>query len=259
MSIQRFIRPEYLAIYVSIFAVILSQFPPVYQIFATSNPAIVLERYVTVGHNLGRTVLFVPVTISNTGGRPLIVSKVECVLEAVDSSSLWNAPAQSYIDKRSISPNSPAVELPIGQLLVRENQRWQEAVLCYKLPDLRQNRAAQLIYSETNQFISDTISNRSPADQSLVELPASVVDSAMQELNRNFDLKPGDYRLSVRLLTAKSTILAEHSARLSLDQSEIDRLRNMRRHYQFGYGISVPHPNNLDKLYKTLEFYEVGT
>ncbi len=70
----RYLKPEFLAVYVSLVAVLLSQFPPIYQLFSKAEPSIVLDRFVTIGHNLGRKILYVPITISNTGDKSLVVS-----------------------------------------------------------------------------------------------------------------------------------------------------------------------------------------
>ena len=148
-------------------------------------------------------------------------------MESGDLSYSWIADAQSYIDKRSLSSTSPSIELPIGQLLVKENQNWQEAIVCFDIPDPQQSNEAQAIFSATNDFLSQAVSKRSPLDQGYIELPSEIIGKAIKEFERNFDLRAGDYQIAIRLLSAEKEILAEDSAKVSLTQPEVDRVMSV--------------------------------
>lgn len=253
LEIPKYLKPEYLAIYVSLFAVILSQFPPIYQIFSKPKPAIVLQQQATFTHNIGRTVINLPVTISNTGSKSLLISKVECNLEKLDSDYKWTANAQSYFDKNNISPLSPPVELPIGELLVDQNQRWQETIICYKIPSPAQIDIAQSILSSTNRYLSEANANRHPNDQRWIELPEKIIDSAVQEFSKNFKLEAGDYKLSVRLISKSEETLAIHSGEMSISQSEIDRVKDVKKDYKYGFELNSPASHN-SSIFKALIF-----
>ena len=64
---KKFFSTDYLGVYIAGAALVLSQLPPLYQLFGASNVDLKFGREIEFSHHLGRLQVFVPLSFANTG------------------------------------------------------------------------------------------------------------------------------------------------------------------------------------------------
>jgi hypothetical protein len=87
---KKFFSTDYLGVYIAGAALVLSQLPPLYQWFGTSNVDLKLGREIEFSHNLGRVHVFVPLSFANTGTEHATIESISCELLHSDTNDIWN-------------------------------------------------------------------------------------------------------------------------------------------------------------------------
>lgn len=241
----RFLKPDFLAVYVALIALVLSQLPPLYTITQKPKLKIDFSDYVVITHLLGRTSTLVPISISNTGNGSSLISKVDCSLTTA-TGSVISFVASDYATYQPVPGVSQStVFRPIGSVLLKSDERWTEVISCVELPTSGELELASNIVGEWTDYFALITQRPDFNPQQRYEFPPESVQRATDAMRDRFGLEVGEYTITIRLSDEDGKTILEQSSKLIISQSDVDRLLSHSEQYKFGIGINFPVPNHL--------------
>ncbi|PJI91283.1 hypothetical protein BC777_0107 [Yoonia maricola] len=241
---KRFFSPDLLAVYLAGTAIILSQLPPIYQLFQKPEAEITADGWLSITHALGRPQVYLPVTVSNDGSATLTVEEISCSLMNLDNGNIWPMKVTSFVDQSTVQQFQPAREIPIGRLRVLPNSRWSETVHCAVNPTADQLSRLQLIGLQMTDYLNSQ-PRVIPATSEPVEFPQDIWMPAQDMFEEAFILEVGSYAIEISILTDEAISSSHVSSSFILDASDISILRRHLDQYKYGGGVIFPIPNSL--------------
>lgn len=243
LSLRRFFSADFLAVYVATIALFLSQLPPVYELISKPQPAISIDGWASVSQILGRIQLYVPVTITNDGGRVLNIEKLNCSLINEQAQKDWPMGAITYVEKLTNQPNIAAPEQPFGRLRLGSNERWSHTIHCATPMSPEQQTLFQKISREMSQYIRSQ-PPISPTDPQFV-FPEHIWMIGYKEFESVFDLSSGQYSITLSIEDADGGIVEFEPYHFVLEDNDIEMLQAQASDIRFGAGILFPTMSNL--------------
>ncbi len=242
--LRGFLAAEMLAFYAALLAVILSQLPPLYEIFEKAKAEISMDGWVTISHGLGQPRAMLPITISNDGSATLIVDSINCELINIATKKTWKMKAVTYVDQSSVQPFVQTREIPLGRLRRVPNSQWSETIHCVTQPSPAQVEAYQSIFMEMTDYLN-SLPRLSP-DSPAVVFPDEIWTKAREQFEVNFGLTPGDYVIKLSIFGDLNEEASHTSNKFQVSRGDITKLKRHVNSYKFGGGIIVPGNGSYD-------------
>lgn len=223
---------EFWSAVAAVIAIILSQLPPIYLWFRPRRLEVEVHSRVQVTHKVGNPNLSMFVSVRNTGGRELRISKIQIALSR-DNISLGTFPAQNYFE----NPSSQSSVLFVPYSL-KPDETWAHATTFLNFFD----RTTEKIYRESESALKADIRKKLDArpkkDEQPVVAEQALVTPFLTLFDRLFVWLPGEYVAELSVLTESSTVSFSRKYRFTLYESDCAELRSHVEDYKFGGGLS---------------------
>lgn len=219
------------AVVVAAIAILLSQLPPVHQLL--KKPMIDFELYskIIITHKVGNPNLQLHLLISNIGGRKVRIKNIDASIER-DGIRIVILPAQNYLQ----NPNDQSTVLftsfslnpgedwghiiNLLNFFGREDEKQYRELEAKMLADFRKKHA------EIKEEPKDPI-----------ELESQNVQPFHDFFKRHFIWLPGEYKLTVNILTDQESANISKSFRFTVFESHSDQLKAITEQFKYGGGI----------------------
>lgn len=232
--------PEFWSTVIAVFALILSQLPPVRELIKPRELRIFVPENLGLSHYMGNLQMWIFLALYNTGGRNLTAQKIECVIIGEDGPP-WRLPAQTYTPTLSQSaPGQPPPELLMGWISLKPDESWAQTIRFYKVWSIKEEEDVTEISANIRNDINAKIKLKPPFDTKLVEAEAELVKRARDFFEKKFTLTKGSYRLLIAALSEKNEVLRIRGFDFTLFDHQIRSLRAPADDYKLGWGIYSP-------------------
>jgi hypothetical protein len=221
---------EFWTAIVAVLALVLSQIPPLYQLFGTAKLSMEVYPRIGIGHKVGYPNMQVGIVLSNSGSRP---AKVRRILITIlrEGTVVATLPAQMYAPE-----SEPSKQLLFAGFKIKPNEDRTHSINFFM--DLQRNQEREL--SEPTLIImNDIVAKRSKQENKdvLVEADPVNVQPFHQMLLKNFLWLEGEYSMSIRVESSDAKVFTVKRFRFTLYESDSSQLRNYESRYKYGEGI----------------------
>lgn len=232
--------PEFWSTVIAVFALILSQLPPVRELIKPRELRIFVPELLGLSHYLGNIQIYAFLAMYNTGGRSLTIQKIECVIICEDGVPL-RLPAQTYIPSLSQSSSGQQPpELQMGWISLKPEENWAQTVRFYKVWSVKEEEDVADIGAHIRSDINAKLKQRTTFDNSPVLADPALVKQAQDFFDKKFFLTKGSYKLLITALSEKNEVLRVRGFDFTLFDNQIRSLRAPADDYKFGWGIYLP-------------------
>ena len=219
------------AVIVSLVAIILSQIPPIHLLLKKAAIDIELYSKISITHKVGNPNLQLHLQISNTGGSKIRVKEINASISR-DNNHITNLPVQNYL--RDPNDTSPMFFTSFSLL---PNQEWSHIINLLNFYN-RENENHYRAIEEA--MVNDFNTKRALVQEDtneLIELSPDVVHPAHDFFERNFIWLPGEYKLTLNVLTDNDSANISKDFRFTIFESHSSRQRTITDQYKYGGGI----------------------
>lgn len=233
---------------IALLALILSQLPPVRQLFKGKKLRMSIADVVQFTHYFGNTNLSLWIDLENVGAKTITIKRINCFLRRQEQ-TLQVLTARTFWLTESLSREKP-IQLPLPEIGLKPGERWSGYLLFWDT-----KAWSKAIESKIKSVISkmrDDISSKDAIrDKEMSALPSEnrqLVEanpSIMQEINeilRNLKkIEEGEYEIYV---AAYETI--DHSPLkilgfdLTIFENDAREIFKDIKDYKFGFGVHLP-------------------
>lgn len=237
---------------IAFLALILSQIPPLRVVFKGIKIKATTTDQISLSHFLGNINLTFFLSIYNTGGRSVSISKIDCVIKSVNNSLCLHLPAQRYYSRQPPSqPNQQILEYFIGIIPLKPEETWSETVHCFSLWTQKEEEQVNNLISKIRSDIWEK-KKKFPDPNVWVEANENDVIEARDFFENKFNLKKGNYYLLVAIISESDKVLTTCGYNFSLYDNNIHNLRACTGKYKYGEGIYFPSSDPLAVIYPKL-------
>lgn len=221
---------EFWTAVVAVLALVLSQMPPLYQLFGNAKLSMEVYPRIAIGHKVGYPNMQLGIALSNSGGG---LAKIKRIIITVlrEGTTVATLPAQLYAPE-----SEPSKQLLFAGFKIKSNEDRTHIINFYM--DLQRNQERELS-EKTLAIMNDIVAKRSKQENKdvLVEADSVNVQPFHQMLTRNFVWLEGEYTMNIRVESSDKEVMAEKTFRFTLYESDANQLRNYESTYKFGEGI----------------------
>ncbi len=227
--------PAIWSVVISFIAIILSQLPPVRDLFRGTKINIKIPETFQLYHHLGNTNISIFIDIHNIGGRNVIIDKIQCIFVDVDH-RYQILPAHSYVSRDALDLNGNSLEYPISRIILRPEERWHETMRCFKFwSESDEELVNQLMLDMRND-----IESQPRIENKLIEAKTDIVNRVTNFFNSHFFLHKGNYHLLIVAFSEDNIPLEIKGYEFTLFENHLRALVSHVDDYKYGFGILFP-------------------
>jgi len=229
------------AVVVAAAALILSQLPPLHQLFRKAKLDIEPYSRIHIGHKVGNPNVSLHLILTNVGGRSVRVKSITLTIRR-DGKEVSLLPAQAYFQ----NPNDKSTVL-FTAFSLKPREEWVHVVSFLNFF----SREDEKKYKESDSKLRAAISEKRKAlgeKNQLVEAESELVVPFIEMFNQKFIWHPGEYQVQINVLAANSNVSLQKNYRLTLFETDAAELIKAKDDYKLGDGIfwdSGNHPGVL--------------
>jgi hypothetical protein len=237
-----------LSLVISLLAVVLSQFHPLYTFLDKPKLAGAVNPEIMVTHSWGGISLNLYLRLANTGRATGTVNRVEMFLEKAEPTSYRKRlPVNWYVSTpATLAPGETQTQLPFGPHDIAPDGRWENFVIAFEpFAKDQQNHITNLVQEMQKQLNAQM--HAPHPDKTLYPAePFHVDDKLFDEISRfvhknlaGFGL--GEYNLLVMFWDDKSEKPFSVSCySFSVFEADVQSMENVVDQYRTGNGIILP-------------------
>jgi hypothetical protein len=219
-------------------ALVLSQFPPLRELFRRARIKINSAELFQLFHNLGNTHLIMFLDIHNVGGQAITIDRLLCCISD-ENNNVWALPAQSYISRQVFDQNSGfSPEFPVGRIVLKPGDAWYERTRFYQLWNETDEEKSNEIILDIRNDITSKVSPET--NGSWIEADSGFVQKATQFFEQNFKLHKGNYKIVIVALSEDDSPISLRGYEFTLYENHIRTLKSYTEEYKYGGGIYLP-------------------
>ena len=241
-----FLDWSFWAVIVSVFAIALSQLPPVIQWFKGPRLDIELYSRMAITHKVGNPNLHLHIIITNVGGINLRVKAITIRIKR-DDKFIFSLPAQSFL----IGPNDKSSVL-FTPVRLKPLEDWSHIVIFLNFFDRQDERRYRKIEWDLR---SDIQAKGIDPKLELHEADFKNVEPALKFFEEKFNWLAGEYEMSVT--TTADKVECEKIYRFAIFESQSEELKALSNLYKYGDGIYWEH--NVVSKFISVELHEIVT
>jgi hypothetical protein len=231
-------------IIVSIVAVTLSQFKPLYVYFEKPKIDLIVGQRISFYEKWGNLGMNVFLQIPNTGNVGTTIEKVAFYISSLDSDYSRYLPGQSYYLKPETLEEVQRVnQIPLSNIFIEKQSVWNSFINSY----LEANKATQMKIEELTLAVGQDIMSKLEPDGDIVFIEDDLYDQIIDFVRDNLDsLSIGEYQLLAmgwKQNDNNPSIMKAYS--FSIYESDLQRFKNKEQEYLSGAGILYPIVNPL--------------
>ena len=223
---------------VALFALALSQLPPITLLFRRQNLEVEVHSRILITHSIGNPIVGMLVSIRNTGGRQLRIRSLQIVLTR-DQKPLAKFMAESYLE--TPSSTFPVLMAPFS---LKPEETWSHMTHFFNLFD----RATEKLCRESVSVFKEDIQKKRSANQDLkdhelVEADSKLVTPFITIFEKFYVWENGEYVAELIVDTEKKGITFHKKYRFTLFESDTADLKKYKEDYKFGLGTAYSDKN----------------
>jgi hypothetical protein len=218
---------------VSIFAIILSQLPPLRVLFRRGKLDTEAYSRVALMHKIGNPIAQLHLIISNAGPREVKVKGIELHFKR-DTEDRFALPAQNYLQ-----PPSGSDAVLLTSFKIKPDEEWEHAVNFFSVPSRKEEK-------DYRQFEANLRRDIAAKRQVLADKNDIVVadQENVQPLIKIFEDKfrwfAGEYSLTLQIQTEPAKASVSKQYRITLFESDYEELKDYCDDYKYGWGVFLP-------------------
>ncbi len=226
---------KFWSVVISLFALVLSQLPPVHIMIRKANLDFEVYSRIFITHKIGNPNLQVHVILRNLGGRTIRVKKIRGKVLR-DGDEVMNLPAQSYI----ADPMNNQFRL-LTSFNIKPDEEWGHNVSFLNYFD----RNYEEKYREAEVLLASDIFERKQAalpGSGLVTVDEQLVKPFNELFEKHFNWLPGDYIIELSVETDNTKVDVVKKYRFIMFESLTDNLKKHKEGFSSGATICWESP-----------------
>lgn len=222
----------------SALAIALSQLPPVRQWFNPGKLAMELTDRVWITHMMGFPNAQIFLSLRNVGGRQVRVNRVFIDLARHDK-ALCTIGVQNYL-----APESSKELILMLPFNLAPGQEWAHRVNAFEALVAKEDRDLGRIRAALKASIGTKVREfraQHPGAEinTLLEADADVLAPVMDLFRKKFMWEPGEYTLTVRIVTTQDSHNLQQAYRFTVYEADSQELRDYAKDYKYGFGAAL--------------------
>lgn len=231
-AIPFYSNPAVWAVFVSVFAVFLSQMPPIKAWFKKAKLDLEVYSKISITHKVGNPNLQLHLIITNIGGRKVRIKDITVFLSR-DKKDLVSLPAQNYLQNQN-DPNT----LLFTTFSLLPNQEWAHIANFLNFFEREEEKEYQNFHGEMVADYSEKAKNlKDESAGHLIEHPKDLNVKALEFFNSKFVWQSGEYLMKVNVTTTESRANVSKEYRFTMFESHTEQLKEITKEYKLGGGI----------------------
>lgn len=230
---------QFWAAVIACLALILSQLPPMRFWLRPRKLIVEVHSKVEATHKVGNPNVGLFVSILNRSWRDLRLKSMSVTVSR-DGAQIGVYRAQSYFE--NLKDSTQVLLVPFT---LRPGESWAHTTGFWNELD----RATEKHFRECEAALSNQIrariNERAEGDNDWVLADQELVDPFLAMFNRFFIWEPGEYTLALSVTAEPKSASFEGKYRFTIFESDADELRASTENFKYGFGISIPKPNNV--------------
>lgn len=228
---MRFLKPDFLAVFVATLALVASQFPPAWKFLTKPKLNIKIGPQINVSHKLGWVHAIVPITLSNDGNEITRVDRLQCTLKNAELTV--NMEANLFV----VPTTGAFVSLMHGT--IRPGESHLMHILCVEI--MPESWATK--YQKAKALYDREIAVRVSAgcNQTLScgrPLPDPVVNQMLELWEHGFDFSAGDFIFEVNAVSENGALKTAIS-NVAVSDQVVAQLYELKDEINAGTGLSL--------------------
>jgi hypothetical protein len=217
------------AVVVSVAALALSQLPPIHILLRRARLEVEAYSKIHLTHKVGNPNAQLHLIISNSGGREIRVKSVLLHFRRGDEDR-FTLPAQNYLP----APDSKGSVL-LTSFRLKPRDEWAHIVNFHQVFSRQEEKEYRAMESNLK---NDIFSKRNRVDEKiLAEADSAYVRPFMEFFDRKFRWHPGEYELTLEVVTNPEKAGLRKNYRITIFESDSAELRDYIDEYKYGDGI----------------------
>lgn len=217
---------------VAVFALILTQLPPVRLWFRSARLEVEVHSRVQLTHKVGNPNLGMYVGIRNIGGREVRVRSITVAL-ARDGNEIGVYPIVNFFE----TPSATSAVLFVPFTL-RPSEAWAHGANFLRLFDRNTEKFYREQESKLRSHIRHKLAARAEDDKELVVADDEYVEPFLEMFNRMFVWLPGEYTLDLQIEVESGKPAFGKRYRFTLFESDSEELRSHTDDFKHGGGLA---------------------
>ncbi len=216
----------------AIIAIILSQLPPIHLLLRPRRLEVEVHSRIQITHKIGNPNIGMVVSVRNTGGRELPVRSLQLSISR-DGANLGTFPVQNYFE--TPSSLSSVLFIPFS---LRPGESWAHATNFLNFFDRATEKNVRNGQAELMKDIQKKIEARPEENSQAVIAEQELVKPFTDLFNRLFIWTPGEYEITLKVVTAPQSASFSRKYRFTLFESDSSAIVSHTEDYKFGGGLS---------------------
>lgn len=221
---------QFWSLVVAFVALLLSQFPPVFQIFRRGKLIIDLPRNFTIDHKVGKPIIYLYLTLKNIGGRDVNVKSIE--IDITEKKRSFKILGNSYLE--SSTDNIYTVLSPFS---LKAGETWSHSVFFEEWWSRKLNRKYKILEARIRKEITSQLNKQLTGVTERKKAKKADVDDLIKFMTSQYKWEDGEYDLTVSILGENKKILAIKTIQFILYESDAGELLSHSEEYIYGAGV----------------------
>jgi hypothetical protein len=222
---------------VALIALALSQLPPIHIIFRRAKLEAEVYSHMHITHKVGNPNSQLHLILSNTGGRSIKVKGINLTFNR-DGEDSFTLPAKNYLQ----NPSDKETVL-FTSFKLKPGEEWAHIVNFLKFFSRDDDRLFRQM--ESNLRVNILAKREQLVDKNEnVVADQELVAPLLQFHENKFKWRPGEYTLTLQVVTDPTNVIEEMKYRFVLFESESNELSEYKNDYQYGFGVSMDIPKH---------------
>lgn len=222
---------------VAALAVLLSQLPPLAQLFRRGKVEMEIYGKLCVNHMMGYANTSVILALWNSGGRPVRINRIDMRIYR-SGQLLKTLVCHQYFLTRT--GNEPVAFIPFN---LERGAEWTHAVVFVEPLSWEDEKRAGRMRADLKRNIEEKIYERNrtvpEAERTIVVADDEFILPVLETFRRNFMWGHGEYEFDVQVVFDRQRSITSKRARFTLYESDSAILSEYAERYRFGFGPAL--------------------
>lgn len=221
------------AVVVASISVLLSQIPPIHEIFKGAKLDLDIYSRVSITHKVGNPNLQIYLLLSNVGGRRVKETNINVVISTSEDHEI-ELPAQNFYKNQN-----DEVTLIFTKFNLEPKEEWSHSVNFYRLYDRDDEKQYLKMENDlsTDYKLYKEKSKDNNESNETYEHPINLVQPVFEFFERKHFWKVGEYKMSIRVSTDFESANITKNYRFTIFESHEETLNLIKDYYKYGGGL----------------------
>ncbi|PSV62465.1 hypothetical protein C9J48_10905 [Photobacterium profundum] len=245
-EVSFFTDPKVWSVVIAALAVVLSQFPPIYQLIRRGKLELDVYEKAHITHSLGNPNLQFHLILNNVGGRAVTVKSIEAEVK------LESEPTNIIKAQNFIKSNESNGQVLLTKFKLKSGEEWAHLTNFFNDFAKSEEKKSKLFSKRARDELTEKFKVKN-STQEMVELEEDLVNEIQSFFDDKFIWQHGEYIINIVVKCTDEKQNISKKFRFTLFESDSDELREYSQKYKYGEGIIFPSKTDVGVVTKLNE------